>query len=333
MKKKVFITGASGFVGSHLVEAAFRQGYDVHAAVRETSQKDAIAPFVSHFFYPNLSDYDQLKQIFQEQQYHYIVHAAAMTTTKSLEEIEAVSVGYTETVISAAIEAQMPLERIVYVSSLAALGPISYESDVRIDEDFPYKPLTVYGRSKMEAEQMIQTKFATSPITVFRPTAVYGPREKDIFMLFGTMNRGLDPYIGRKPQKLSFIYVKDLVDLLIKGFKTPGDQLQFYNVSDGEVYSRYAMAWIFNSGLKNKLWRVHVPYGIVKGFAQLSQYLYKNSKTTPVIYPERLSELTAENWACDISKARRDLNFIPKHDLESGLKESLLWYKENKWLN
>lgn len=332
MKKKVFITGASGFVGSHLVEAAYNRGYEVHAAIRKTSNKDHIASYVERFFFPNLADVNELKEIFSTQGYSFVVHAAAMTKTKDLGLMKAVNVGYTEAILRAATESSMPLQRLVYVSSLAALGPTYFESEIPINETFPYRPLTVYGRSKMESEMMIRREFSDAPISVFRPTAVYGPRERDLFMLFDTMNRGLDPYIGRKPQKLSFIYVKDLVDVLLQGLTTAQDCLQFYNISDGEVYSRYAMATIFKRVLKKKLWRMHVPYGLVKGVAQLSQFLYKNSPKTPVIYPERLSELTAENWACDISKAVRDLDFTPKHRLESGLQESLLWYKENNWL-
>lgn len=332
MKKRIFITGASGFVGSHLVEEAYNRGFEVHAAVRETSNKNQIAPFVTQFFSPDLSDSDELKRIFDSQQYTYIIHAAAMTKTKDAALMETVNVGYTESLLSAATSSIMPLERIVYVSSLAALGPTSYENNRLIDEEFPYRPLTIYGRSKMDAEMLIRERFPEAPISVFRPTAVYGPRERDIFMLFDTMNRGLDPYIGKRPQKLSFVYVKDLVDVLMSGLSEQQDRLQFYNISDGEIYSRYAMASIFKEVLNKRLVRMHVPYGLVKGIAQLSQFLYRNSPKSPVIYPERLGELTAENWSCDISKAARQLGFAPKHGLKSGLRESLLWYKENRWL-
>ncbi|MGO1786265.1 MAG: NAD-dependent epimerase/dehydratase family protein [Sphingobacterium sp.] len=332
MKKKIFITGASGFVGSHLVEAAHDRGFEVHAAVRKTSNTHDIAPFVSKFLYPNLSSSEELKTIFESQQYTYILHAAAMTKAKDVAAMKKVNVGYTEALLRAATESNVPPKRIVYVSSLAALGPTFYENDVLIDENFPYCPLTVYGRSKMESEIMIREQFSDAPISVFRPTAVYGPRERDLFMLFDTMNRGLDPYIGRKPQKLSFIYVKDLVDVLLAGLTADQDRLQFYNISDGEIYSRYAMAAIFKGVLNKRLWRMHVPHALVKGVARLSQVFYRNSRKIPVIYPERLRELTAENWACDISKARQDLGFGPKYGLESGLRESLRWYRENRWL-
>ncbi len=332
MKKKIFITGASGFVGSHLVEAAHNLGLEVHAAVRKSSQILDIKPFISKFVYPNLGNAEELKSLFEKEQYQYIIHAAAMTKAKDEKLMQEVNVGYTDAILEAATADIMPLERITYVSSLAAVGPIPYTSNQLITEETPYNPLTVYGRSKEASELMIQDKYADSPISIFRPTAVYGPREKDIFILFDTMNKGLDPYIGKNPQKLSFIYVKDLVDVLLKGCIIKQDGLQIYNISDGEVYSRYAMAEIFKEVLHKKLFRMHVPLRLVKSVAELSQRLYRNSAKTPVIYPERLRELTAENWGCDITHAVQNLDFNPQYKLEKGLKESLIWYKENKWL-
>jgi len=330
--KKILITGASGFIGYHLVMAAKASGLEVHAAVRKTSNIIDISPFVDKFVYLDLTNTEALKRVFEHEQYHYIIHAAALTKAKEEKDMLEVNVGYTERILQAAFNAQIPLERVSYVSSLAALGPISYDAGRLMDESAPYRPLTVYGRSKQASEMMIREKFGDKAISVFRPTAVYGPREKDIFLVFETMNRGWDLYIGGKPQRLSFIYVKDLVDVLLRGCIQPQEGLQFYNITDGEVYSRYKMSEVFREVFQKKMWRVHVPLRMVKTVAHISQRLYRNSSKTPVIYPERLSELTAENWGCDISKARDMLGFSPSYDLERGLTETLLWYKENNWL-
>lgn len=330
--KKIFVTGASGFVGSNLVEVAFNMGFELHAAVRKSSKVENIKPFISRFVYQDLSDTKSLADLFIQEQYDYIIHAAALTKAKTAEEMEKVNVGYTESILSAAFTAGTNIKRVVFVSSLAAIGPISYTASQNIHEDSPYQPLTVYGRSKQKAEQMIIQKFGDKSISVFRPTAVYGPRERDLFILFDTLNKGLDPYIGNKPQKLSFIYVKDLVEVLLQGCVKEQDGLQFYNLSDGEIYSKYQLADIFKQTFAKKPLRMHIPYRIVALVAKISQRMYKNSSKTPVIYPERLSELTAENWACDISKARNILGFDPKYTLNTGLKETLEWYKTNKWL-
>jgi len=332
MRTKVFITGASGFVGSHLVEAAKEKGWEVHAAVRSSSKTDDIKAFVDKFIHPDFGNVEELQQLFLHEKYDYIIHAAALTKSKSEEEMLRVNVGMTQNLMQAAFAEGVELKRFVYVSSLAAIGPIAFNSAEDIHEETDYRPLTVYGRSKKTSELNIKKRFADKAISVFRPTAVYGPREKDLFILFDTLNKGFDPYIGANPQKLSFIYVKDLVDILLKGCEAPQEGLEFYNISDGQVYSKYAMADIFRKTFKKKALRLHIPYRVVAFVARISLMLYKNSSRTPVIYPERLGELTAENWSCDISKAKQKLGFTPKYDLEKGLAATLLWYKDNNWL-
>jgi nucleoside-diphosphate-sugar epimerase len=329
---KVFLTGASGFVGSHLVEAAKNLGWEVHAAIRSSSKTDDIKSYVDKFVHPDFRDVNALTAFFQQEQYDYIIHAAALTKSKSEEEMLRVNVGMTQNLMQAAFTEGVNLKRFVYVSSLAAIGPIAYDSLCDIHEETDYRPLTVYGRSKKASELNIKKRFADKPISVFRPTAVYGPREKDLFILFDTLNKGLDPYIGSNPQKLSFVYVNDLVDVLLKGCTASQGNLEFYNISDGQVYTKYAMADIFRKTFKKKALRLHLPYKVVSFVARISQMLYKNSSKTPVLYPERLGELTAENWSCDISKAKEKLGYQPTYDLEKGLTATLLWYKSNNWL-
>lgn len=330
MKKKILVTGASGFVGFHLVSAACEAGYEVHAAVRQSSQIADIAPFVEKFVYPDFNEIRSLADMFASEKYDYVIHAAAMTKAKSEAEMMNANVGVTERLLQAAFQAPEPPRRFVYVSSLAAVGPVRYRAEA-ITEATPYHPVTMYGRSKRDAEKMIREKFKNMPISVIRPTAVYGPREKDLFILFNTMNKGIDAYVGRAPQKLSFIYVKDLVDVLLRTCVSPQTGLDIFNISDGHVYSRYEMAEIFKQTFRKKLIRIHVPYAVVKSVAQFSQWLYNKSSKTPVIYPERLGELTAESWECDIRHAVETLGYRPEYNLKRGLADSLRWYKQNNW--
>jgi len=331
MKPKILITGASGFVGFHLTHLAQLHQFEVHAAVRKSSNIQDIQDYVDQFVYPNFDSPDELRDLLLENQYDYIVHAAALTRAKSDADLERVNVGYTLNLVRAAFSANISLKRFVFVGSLAAIGPIAYLDEKNIDESSPYRPVTAYGRSKRKAELALQ-EFSDFPITVIRPTAVYGPREKDLYVLFKTLNGGLDAYIGRKPQKLSFIYVEDLAQVILNACIYDQGGLQTYNITDGQVYSRYEMANIFKSVLHKKMIRLHLPLGLVKAIAKGFEFAYRNSSTIPVLYPERLNELTAENWGCNIQKAKENLKFEPKFDLDSGLKKTLNWYKENKWL-
>ncbi len=331
MKERVLITGASGFVGFHLVEAAKSAGLEVHAAVRKSSSISQIEHAVDKFVYLDYEDHEGLISVLEENQYQYVIHAAAMTRAKEEKDLIRVNRDYTLKFFSAIFDADIPLKRVTFVSSLAAVGPIAIQ-DGLISERTAYRPVTAYGRSKREIELVLKDRFADKPITIIRPTAVYGPREKDIFILFKTLNSGVDAYIGRKPQQLSFIYVDDLAKVILQSCLVTHAQFKVYNISDGNIYSRYEMADIFKKTLNKRAIRVHIPFFVIKKIAHLFEWAYKRSPNIPVLYPERLNELTAANWGCDVSAARRELGFNPKFDLVTGLTETLMWYKENRWL-
>ncbi|MCL7989187.1 NAD(P)-dependent oxidoreductase [Sphingobacterium sp. lm-10] len=328
---KLLITGASGFVGCHLVHAAKEAGFSIHATIRHSSKIEDISHLVDTFVEVDFSDVEKLTHWLAEESYMYIIHAAALTKAKRESDMVLVNVDYTINLLKAAFSIPKPPLRVHILSSLAAVGPLSYDNGW-IDESSAYQPVTVYGRSKMRMEQLVKEQFSDKPIRIFRPTAVYGPKDKDIFILLRTLDKGIDAYIGRNPQTLSFIFVKDLANLLIQSLKTPLTKLDFYHVSDGNVYDRYQLANIFKKITQKRMWRVHVPYAVVKQVARVSEWLYKSSPKTPVLYTERLNEITAGSWACSIEKAEKELHFEPRYNLEAGLTESLLWYKKHHWL-
>lgn len=330
MKERVLITGASGFVGYHLVEAALQAGLEVYAAVRPSSQVAHLQAFDIRYTSLDFSNTAALKQELEEKQYHYIVHAAGITRAKHAREYTSVNAGYSQNLGIAAAEAMIPLKKFVFLSSLAALGPIAYAEDAPIDEQRTAKPITEYGRSKLLAEKYL-SEIENLPLVVLRPTAVYGPREKDIFIILKTLNLGLEPYISNKKQWLSFVYVKDLARAVMQALEV-GMSHTSYNVSDGNSYDRYALATITKRILGKKSIRFHVPMAMMNVVAQLLEAAYVASSKMPVLNKEKLNELTAENWNCSIDRIREDLGFVPEYDLEKGLAQTLQWYKENKWL-
>lgn len=330
MKKRILITGASGFVGYHLTQAAYLADLEVYAAVRKSSDISEIETFVTKFVYPDFEDQSSLKSILEEGQFNYVVHAAAMTRAKDEQDLIKVNVGYTQKIAAAVFEADIPLERFVFISSLAAIGPVAYDSNA-ITEFNDYHPVTAYGRSKVLAEKSLD-RYKDERISILRPTAVYGPKEKDLFVLFKTLNSGLDIYIGKSPQKLSFVYVDDLVNAILNTCFFDQGTKKVYNITDGQVYNRYEMAKVFKDFTNKSLFRLHAPFGLVKGIAKGMEYLYRNSKNMPVLYPERLNELTAASWDCDITASREHIRYNPNYDLKKGLEKTLQWYKDNKWL-
>jgi nucleoside-diphosphate-sugar epimerase len=327
MHKKVLITGASGFVGFHLIEEAISLGFEVFAAVRPSSDLEHLKHFNIKYTYLNYNDVDALRNDIISNQYNYIIHASGTTKAKTLSAYNRVNADFTKNLALASVGTQV--EKFVFVSSLAAVGPIDNLNKEIVDRQIQ-KPVTSYGESKLLAEKYLAEISSLSYVTI-RPTAVYGPREKDIFILFNSVNKGLEPYIGDFDQKLSFIYVKDLVKVIFSAMESIHTN-RSYNVSDGLSYDRYALALISKKILNKKTLKFHLPLPIVKVLASTLDFLYTRSSKTPALNKEKLAELTAVNWVCNIDQAKLDLNYQPAFNLERGLAETLAWYKHNHWL-
>lgn len=327
MNGKVLITGASGFVGYHLIEAAIHAGLEVYAAVRASSITDQLRHLNIHFTTIDFSSKESIRKNFEENQYDYIIHAAGLTKARNTEEYNEVNAQYTLNLAETAT--LFPIQKFIFLSSLAAIGPIQYTSDAAINEANIPHPVTGYGRSKLLAETQLEN-ISGLPLVVLRPTAVYGPREKDIFIMFKTLNSRLEPYIGHQKQWLSFVYVKDLAAITIKALTT-GVNGSKYNISDGKAYDRYALATLTKKILNKKTFKFHVPMGLVKVIAGALE-TFSSAQKPPTLSKEKLNELAAENWNCTIDKAKKDLGYAPVYDLEAGLQETLKWYQEHKWL-
>lgn len=330
MKERVLITGASGFIGFHLIEAAQRRGLAVYAAVRTSSDVRHLKRFDIEFCELNYGNVEVLAQQLAAINCQYIVHAAAVTRAVSQAAFDQVNVDYAVNLALAALQGLgSQLKKFVFVSSLAALGPLD-KRDELITEALVPAPVTAYGRSKLQAERRLQV-LPGLPLIVLRPTAVYGPREKDILIVLRNINRGLEVYIGRKEQQLSFVYVKDLASVVINALFSGLSKVAF-NISDGRGYGQYALAQYTKKILHKKAWRLHVPYGIVQKLAVVLETVYGWRGQSPVLHPERLHELTAVNWQCSIEQAKVALGFSPQYGLEQGLKETLQWYRQHKWI-
>lgn len=328
MKESVLITGASGFLGFHLINAALQANLDVFAAVRAKSNISHLSDLPITIIQLDYENPLGLAEDFKKRKYNYIIHAAGITKANTEAEYILVNSIYSDNLALAASNIQDHLKRFVFISSLAAAGPLK-GTEGTIDESMTPNPVTAYGRSKLNAEKKLCTY--NFPVTILRPTAIYGPRERDLFIVVNYLKKGLDPHIGSFKQKLSFVHGKDVATLAVKAlFLEQANGI--YNVTDGQVYGRYDYGVIIKKILNKKAFRVHIPIGLLKiiliGVEQINKSL---NKVSPV-NREKLNELAAENWSCDISKAKSNLGYLPVYDLELGLKDSIDWYIENKWL-
>lgn len=326
MSKRVLITGATGFLGFHLIEEALAQGFEVVAAVRKSSNLKHLAHLPIKQVALDYNNPAAITVLLQSEGIDYIIHAAGQTKAKSQAEYDATNAAITAQ-LGIAAKQHLGLKKFVLISSLAAVGPSNQSAEVLTEKTIPH-PVTAYGRSKLLAEEKL--KDIKLSAIILRPTAIYGPREKDIFMLVKMVKKGWDPYIGKIAQQLSFVHGRDVAAIAVKSL-----DLQVagtYHISDGNSYGRYELADLTQQHLGLKAKRIHLPLGLVKVAAKASDVWHRMLNKASIFNTEKLAELTAANWVCSIEKAKNELGFEPRFKLEKGLADTLKWYQQNNWI-
>jgi len=328
MKERVLITGASGFIGYHLIDEAIKNNLDVYAAIRKSSNIDHLKDFNIKYTYPDFTEVSALKKELKENKYDYIIHAAGATRARSQMEYDCINAGYTQNLAQAVLESGIKLKKLVLIGSLAGVGPLNNLAGIITEGTVP-SPITAYGKSKLLAEEHLKA-FATLNYNILRPTGVYGPRDRDIFIFFKQVARGIEPYIGNIEQKFSFLYVTDLAKAAIRALFAANQKT--YLLSDGNFYGRYDLGAYIKEALSLKTIKFHLPVKFVKLIAKASEKYSSLSNKASVLNVEKINELMAVNWFCSIESARADLGFYPEYNLKAGVTETLKWYKANNWL-
>lgn len=334
--KKILITGASGFIGSFLIEKGLKKGFEVWAGIRKSSSKeylkDSRIQFIDLFFNDKDKLTSQLKEFAAVHgKFDYIVHNAGITKCLNTEDFDRINFQNTANFIDALINSNSIPEKFVLMSSLSAFGLGDEKNYTPIKLTDKPNPNTAYGKSKLKAEQYLQAK-KSFPYIILRPTGVYGPREKDYFLMIKTVRSGLDVGAGFKPQHLTFIYVKDLVDAAYLGLKSDVSNKAYF-VADGDVYTDKEYTALVKEVIGRKhVISIKVPLWILKSVSVIAESISKLTKKPSTLNRDKYIIMKQRNWECDIQPLMDDLGFSPQYTLKEGLEESVKWYKENGWL-
>jgi nucleoside-diphosphate-sugar epimerase len=329
---KILITGASGFIGSFIVEEALRRGFETWAAIRKSSSLSFLQDERIHTIELNLSSEEQLKEQLKEHQFDYVVHAAGVTKCLHKEDFFRINTEGTKHFVRALTATQNNLKRFVYISSLSIMGAIREQQPYQeIREDDKAQPNTAYGKSKLDAEQWLDTVEGL-PYVILRPTGVYGPRERDYFMMAKSIKAHTDFAVGFKQQDITFIYVTDVVQAIFLACEK-GVTGRRYFLSDGEVYQSSTFSDLIRKELGNPWWiRITAPLWLLRIITFCGEYVGKITGKVTALNNDKYYIMRQRNWRCNIEPARRELGFEPKVRLEEGVKRSIAWYKENNWL-
>ena len=330
---KILITGASGFIGSFIVEEALKQGFETWAAIRKSSSKEYLQDERIHFIELNLSSKAQLIEQLRPHQFDYVVHAAGVTKCLNKADFRRINTEGTKNLVDALLDLQMPLKRFVFLSSLSVFGAIKEQLPYdEIREDDTPKPNTEYGRSKLEAERYINSLGSRLPYIILRPTGVYGPREKDYFMMAKSIKQHIDFAVGYQRQDITFVYVTDVVQAVFLALEK-GETGRKYFLSDGQVYQSTTFSDLIHEELGRPWWlRITAPVWVLRVVTFFGEYIGHMTGKVTALNNDKYNILRQRNWRCDIEPARRELGFEPKVQLKEGVKTTIQWYKDHKWL-
>lgn len=358
--KTILVTGASGFIGSFIVEHGLEQGMEVWAAVRKSSSRRYLQDKRIRFIELDLSNPERLSQQLENHKsqhgaWNYVVHAAGITKSRRESDFKRINTEGTRMLVEALRSLDMVSERFVYMSSLSVFGPIKekacppsenqdaipeksqcgkkktvcrYESILEADTP---QPNTAYGRSKLEAENYLR-QLQGFPVVILRPTGVYGPRERDYFLMVKSIKQHIDFAVGYKPQRITFVYVKDLVQAVYLALER-GKAGRCYFVSDGNNYSSRAFSDLIQErlGIRNVL-HITAPLWILKMLCFVLGRMAKMLGRTSTLNEDKYNIMKQRNWQCDITPLREELGYSPKYDLRRGVDEAITWYKKEQWI-
>ncbi len=326
---KILITGATGFIGSHLVDAHLEKGNEVRILARTNSLLDPLRRKGIEVIKGDYNNVESLKAAVEG--VDYIYHVAGVT--KALDEktyIEG-NVTATENLLRATCSVNTSLKRFLHVSSGAAAGP-SPSAEEPIDETAPPKPVTLYGKTKLQAEQVCKQFFANLPITIVRPSIIYGERDKDMLEHFKTVKYGIIPIFGFAEKKYDYLYVKDLIEGMIAAAESEKTKGEIYFLS-GKAHSWHEVGEAAKKALgKSFAIKITFPDWLSTTLAAVVEDINKAQGKISILNRDRARDGKERYWTFSTKKAKQDFNFTQKVPLEEGFQRTVEWYRQNRWI-
>ena len=325
---KALITGATGFVGSHLVDKLLEKHYEVYCLRRKTSSTKWLDGKNVRFVDGDLFSNEVLEKCIKEMD--YIFHVAGVVKAKTKEGFFHDNYESTKNLLEITNRVSPNIKKFIFVSSLAASGPAKTEKPT--DENTKPDPITTYGLSKLKAEEEVLKYKDKFPITIISPPAVFGPRDAEILIYFKTFSRGLNSVIGFDAKYLSLVYVEDLADGIILAAESNAADGQKYFLSFDKAYNWDEIGDITSKLLGKRAIKIRLPHSVVYSVGYLAELFSTFSRKPATLNLEKCKDITQLRWICSNEKAKKELGFKPKFTLEESFKKTIDWYKEMEWI-
>jgi nucleoside-diphosphate-sugar epimerase len=322
------VTGANGFVGSHLCQNLLANGYHVRGLVRATSNLQFIEKLNLELIYGDISNPLSLPPAVSG--VDYIFHPAGLVRARNRETFFRVNQVGTRNLVESVLKHNTNLKRLVHISSQAAAGP-SDSLKPKTESD-PPNPVSAYGDSKLASENEVLESKDKIPVTIIRPPAVYGPRDIDIYKFYKIAKLGINPRLGVEPHYVSLVHVADLVECIRMAAENDKAAGQTFFAANRDYYDIDHLIGIMADCMNSKTVDIAIPVGVARCLAFTIEKIFELLNKMPPLSRDKLNELAQKYWICSSDKAANLLGWTASVPIKKGIEETYKWYKENRWL-
>lgn len=328
---KLLVTGATGFLGSHIAEQLAREGHTVRVLARRTSDRSFLRGLEIEEALGDITQPDTLPAAVAG--VDAVVHAAGLVKARSAAEFNSVNAEGTANLLSALASAEST-PRFVLISSLAAHGP-SEDGRPR-PLDAPATPVTAYGRSKLKAEEAVRSWARDADkvrATIIRPGGIYGPRDRQTLIFFRLARWRLAPLLGDGTNTISWVYVEDAARAVALA-ATASDEapIATYTIDDGVVYTWRDLLATVEEAVGRKALAIPFPPWAFAAAAFVSETYGRLRRRAVPFTRDKVIEMRQRHWVCSHDEISRDLGWTPRVTLKEGAALTAAWYRQHRWL-
>jgi nucleoside-diphosphate-sugar epimerase len=325
---KIFLTGATGFIGSFVVEKLQQMDHNITCLVRKSSNLRWLQNMSVNLVSGSLFDPDSFKDILIDTD--YIFHIAGLTKALNKKEYFQGNVETTKILLQTVDSMNHSLKRFLLVSSQAAVGPSP--TALPIEENSPCQPLTDYGESKLQGEKTAKEFMQRIPLTIVRPPSVFGPRDRDVYSFFKSINKRINFRIGNVDQLISLVYVEDLANGIILAAFSKKSIGETYFLCEETPYYWSQVAKISSEILGKRFFTVKIPFALALLTGSIIEIYSRIRKKPLIINRQKLKEISQPYWTLSVNKAKKDLGYVTNFPVAAGIGKTIEWYKKENWL-
>ena len=325
---EILITGATGFVGSHVADRLIELGHTVRALTRSTSSTKWLADKPIKVVQGNMLDIESLREAVEGTD--VVIHIAGTTAARDKKGFFEGNQLSTRNLLEAVKRYNPGIKHFIHASSQTAVGPSL--DGTPVTETTPPHPITTYGMSKRAAEEECERMREHFPITILRLAAVYGPRDTAILTVFQTIKQGIKPLIGFRDKYVNLVHINDVVQSFELAITREEAMNQTYLIGAEQHYTWKQVSNLTCEILNRRGITIRLPHALVYTVAGFSELFNMIKKKPSVLNWEKGKDMVQGHWTCSVEKAMKEIGYRQSVALDEGIRHTTDWYKKEQWL-